>query len=264
MKLAGDFVFDAEVHDVWDALFDPAVLAAVMPGCEKLDKVDGSFVGEIKVKVGPIQGKFSGKVDLDEIDAPRSYRMIVDGRGTQGFVKATARVELAAEGTATRITYDADAHVGGRIASVGQRLVETAARAIVAESLTNLNDNIRIRTEALRAARREEPPAPEPDGLPAPAPVGLPAPAPVPVPVPAPDSGGPPQEPPVNVPAPEAAGPPHGPPQKPPAPTPGITYKRADASRIARSVARDVGKVLLPWIIAAVATVALIICLLTR
>lgn len=256
MKLAGDFVFDAEVHDVWDALFDPAVLAAVMPGCEKLDKIDGSFVGEIKVKVGPIQGKFSGKVDLDEIDAPRSYRMIVDGRGTQGFVKATARVELAAEGTATRITYDADAHVGGRIASVGQRLVETAARAIVAESLTNLNDNIRIRTEALRAARREEPPAPEPDGQPREPPA------------PVPESGGPPQAPPQEPPAPmtepEAGAPTQGPPQEHPAPTSGIAYKRADASRIARSVARDVGKVLLPWIIAAVATIALIICLLTR
>src|SRR4051812_8097702 len=130
MKLAGEYVFEAEIQEVWDALFDPAVLAAVMPGCEKLELVDGAYVGEIKVKVGPIQGKFAGKVDLLDQVPPTSYRMIVDGKGPQGFVKATATIVLAAEGTSTRIKYDSDAQVGGKIATVGQRLVETSARAI--------------------------------------------------------------------------------------------------------------------------------------
>ena len=104
MKLEGDYLFEATVPEVWSALFDPVILAAVMPGCEKLELVDGHYVGEIKVKVGPIQGKFTGKVDLKDKVEPESYTMIVDGRGAPGFVKATAAVKLAAEGTGTRET----------------------------------------------------------------------------------------------------------------------------------------------------------------
>ena len=64
MKLEGDYRFDATVKDVWDALFDPAVLAAALPGCEKLERVDGQFVGQMKIKIGPVSGSFTGKVDL--------------------------------------------------------------------------------------------------------------------------------------------------------------------------------------------------------
>jgi len=152
MKLEGDYVFDATVPEVWSALFDPVILAAVMPGCEKLDLVDGQYVGEIKVKVGPIQGKFTGKVDLKDKVEPESYTMIVDGRGAPGFVKATAAVKLAPEGERTRVFYDTDAQVGGKIASVGQRLLDASARAIVAQSLEGLHANIKLRAAAHREA----------------------------------------------------------------------------------------------------------------
>jgi carbon monoxide dehydrogenase subunit G len=152
MKLEGDYLFDATVPEVWSALFDPVILAAVMPGCEKLDLIDGQYVGEIKVKVGPIQGKFTGKVDLKDKDEPHSYTMVVDGRGAPGFVKATAGVKLTAEGTGTRVFYDTDAQVGGKIASVGQRLLEASARAIVAQSLEGLHTNIKLRAAAHREA----------------------------------------------------------------------------------------------------------------
>ena len=152
MKLEGDYVFDATVPEVWSALFDPVILAAVMPGCEKLELVDGQYVGEIKVKVGPIQGKFTGKVDLKDKVEPESYTMIVDGRGAPGFVKATAAVKLAAEGERTRVFYDTDAQVGGKIASVGQRLLDASARAIVAQSLEGLHTNIKLRAAAHREA----------------------------------------------------------------------------------------------------------------
>ncbi len=152
MKLEGDYVFDASVPEVWSALFDPVILAAVMPGCEKLDLVDGQYVGEIKVKVGPIQGKFTGKVDLKDKVEPESYTMIVDGRGAPGFVKATAAVKLAAEGERTRVFYDTDAQIGGKIASVGQRLLDASARAIVAQSLEGLHANIKLRAAAYREA----------------------------------------------------------------------------------------------------------------
>jgi uncharacterized protein len=152
MKLEGDYLFEASVPEVWSALFDPVILAAVMPGCEKLELVDGHYVGEIKVKVGPIQGKFTGKVDLKDKIEPLSYTMVVDGRGAPGFIKATALVKLAPEGDATRVTYDSDAQIGGKIASVGQRLIEASARAIVAQSLEGLHTNIKLRAAAYREA----------------------------------------------------------------------------------------------------------------
>jgi carbon monoxide dehydrogenase subunit G len=152
MKLEGNYLFEASVPEVWAALFDPIVLAAVLPGCEKLELVDGQFVGQLKIKVGPISGSFSGKVDLKDKVEPTSYTMIVDGRGAPGFVNATASVRLEADGTNTRIFYDADAQIGGKIASVGQRLVEASARAIVAQSLEGLHENIKLRAAAYRAA----------------------------------------------------------------------------------------------------------------
>jgi carbon monoxide dehydrogenase subunit G len=162
MKLEGDYLFEATVPEVWSALFDPVILAAVMPGCDKLELVDGHYVGDIKVKVGPIQGNFTGKVDLKDKVEPESYTMIVDGRGAPGFVKATAHVKLAAEGDATRVHYDTDAQVGGKIASVGQRLLEASARAIVAQSLEGLHANIKLRAAAYREASAQPPPAAAP------------------------------------------------------------------------------------------------------
>jgi uncharacterized protein len=160
VKLEGDYRFDAAVQDVWNALFDPAVLAAALPGCEKLDLVDGAYVGEMTIKVGPISGKFTGKVQLEDKVEPSPagqeagalgsmtrghYKMIVDGRGPQGFMKATAAIGLAADGDGTKLHYDADAQIGGKIASVGQRLIDASARAITKQALDNLHENIKRR-----------------------------------------------------------------------------------------------------------------------
>jgi hypothetical protein len=215
MKLEGDYRFDASVQEVWDALFDPAILAAVMPGCEKLELIDGHYVGEIKIKVGPVQGKFTGKVELVDREEPRSYRMIVDGRGAPGFVKANATVALEPDGDGTRIRYDADAQVGGKLASVGQRLLEASSRAIVAQSLDGLHANIKLRAAAYREAAKAAPPA-------------EPAPA-EPAPPPAPAE-------PVAPPAPVA----------PPSPAVEFTPIKVEQSALAKSVAKEVASTLFP------------------
>ena len=145
MKLAGDYKFEAPVAEVWKALLDPVVLAAVMPGCEKLQLVDGAYVGELNIKVGPVQGKFQGKVILSDVEEEQGYTMTVDGRGAPGFVKAKAAVKLTPVGDETTMEYDADAQVGGRIASVGQRLIDSSAKAIIKESLEGLNANVKAR-----------------------------------------------------------------------------------------------------------------------
>jgi carbon monoxide dehydrogenase subunit G len=163
MKIAGDYLFEAGVQDVWDALFDPEVLAAAMPGCEKLEVVDGDFVGEMTIKVGPISGKFSGRVHVEDRREPQGYKMVVDGKGGPGFVKATANLALAAEGEGTRLTYQADAQIGGKIASVGERLLDASAKAITKQSLDGLHENVKIRAAAKKAAMTApEAPAPTP------------------------------------------------------------------------------------------------------
>lgn len=184
MKLEGNYRFDAPLRAVWNALQDPDMLAATLPGCDKLTREGNQFTGELNVKIGPVQGKFDGKVDLTEIVEPESFTMLVDGRGGPGFVKASAKVKLSPEGDATRIDYDADVTVGGKIASVGQRLIDASARAIVKQSLEGLNERLKAMA----------PPPPPPPGIAgagvAPAAVGSPEPitdgAPPPPPPPPP------------------------------------------------------------------------------
>jgi carbon monoxide dehydrogenase subunit G len=260
MKLEGDYSFEAGIQEVWDALFDPAVLAAVMPGCEKLELVDGSYLGEIKVKVGPIQGKFSGKVDLSDMVEPKSYKMVVDGKGSTGFVKATATIALESVGTGTKVTYDAEAQVGGKIASVGQRLVETSAKAIVKQSLEGLAENIKIRSAAYRAH------AVAVAATPVPAPV-LVAPKPV---VQEAESvieavadvvkAIPEVVMPTELAKPEAA----APKLVPAVSAPVIEYKKADAGKLAGAVAKEVTKTLAPILLVVAVVIALVIYLFVR
>lgn len=159
MKLNGEYEFEAPREEVWKALLDPEVLASILPGCDKLELEDGTYKGILKVKVGPVQGKFNGKVTLKDIQDNEGYRMAVDGKGQQGFVKADAGVVLSdAEGGQTHMVYDADAKVGGKIASVGQRLIDASAKAIIKQSLENLHETVKARAShsASVAAAEEE------------------------------------------------------------------------------------------------------------
>ena len=170
MKLEGSYSFEAPLETVWQGLFDPEVLARTLPGCEKLEREGNQFRGDINVKMGPVQGKFQGKVDITDIKERESYTMIVDGRGPAGFGKATAQMRVQAEGTGTRLDYDSDVTVGGKIASVGQRLIDASSRAIVKQSLEGLNEQIKAlatRPAAPPAVPAPAAPAPEPPAGPA-------------------------------------------------------------------------------------------------
>lgn len=147
MKLAGDYTFDAPRDQVWDALFDPEILASVMPGCKKLEMVgEQEYKGVLEIKVGPVQGRFDGKIRLHDIREPDSYQMEIDGRGAPGFVKAEAMVRLEEHEGGTKLIYDSDATVGGRVATVGQRLLDSSAKAITKQSLEGLSKVIEGRS----------------------------------------------------------------------------------------------------------------------
>ena len=153
VKLAGSHEFDAPKEAVWEALLDPDVLSRILPGCKQLDRSgENEFKGEITIRVGPVQGSFNGTVNLKDIDPPNSYRMELAGQGRPGYVKGTGALRL--EGDApTTLHYDGDAQLSGRIASVGQRLVDSTARSLTRQGLQSLESII---------AARLQPPEPEP------------------------------------------------------------------------------------------------------
>ncbi len=160
MNVSGDYVFEGGQELVWGVLLDPEVLRSVLPGCEKLELVgEDSYEGDLQVKVGPVQGKFHARIDLEDVEKPHSYTLKVDGRGAPGFVNATGRLKLMAAGDRTNVSYEGDARVGGRLASVGQRLIESSAKAIIQESMDGLNNAVKARVEARETG--EEPPPPE-------------------------------------------------------------------------------------------------------
>ncbi len=148
MKLEGTYTFDAPRKVVWDALFDPIVLAKVIPGCEKLEQIgENEYKGLLKIRVGPVQGKFQGKVTLLDIVEPDNYRLIVDGKGAPGFMKGEGVVRLETQGDSTVMHYDGEAQVGGRIANVGQRLMDSSAKSLTKQSLKALDKQIQARLQ---------------------------------------------------------------------------------------------------------------------
>lgn len=140
MTMTGEVVLPAPKEVVWAKLNDPETLKACIPGCESLDATSPTeFQAVAKVKVGPVSARFKGKVSLLDIDAPNGYRLQGEGEGgIAGFAKggATVRLEDAEPGT-TRLTYDVNATVGGKIAQLGGRLVNSVAKKNADEFFAN-------------------------------------------------------------------------------------------------------------------------------
>ena len=132
MKLAGQYVLPASPAKVWALLTDPNRLAKLLPGCERLDP-DGPdrFKAAVKFGIAAISGKYAGTIEFAEKKPPKSIRMKLSGKGVPGFVDGVGHIELAGKDGQTELRYTGEAQVGGMIASVGQRMIEGAARKIV-------------------------------------------------------------------------------------------------------------------------------------
>ena len=139
MQQTGEYEIAASLQAVWDALNDPDVLGACITGCQEVTRVDEQhFDVRVKAKVGPVSATFQASLELKDLDPPRSY--VIEGGvkgGAAGFGKGTAAVQLTEAGTAdapsTRLSYTVDASVGGKLAQVGSRLVDGAARKMADE-----------------------------------------------------------------------------------------------------------------------------------
>lgn len=131
MDLTGEYTIPASREKVWSALNDPEMLKICIPGCEKLEKIsDTEFTTRVTAKIGIVKAKFKGAVELSDINAPNSYTISGKGQGgIAGFAKGGANVTLTSdtEGN-TILTYEAKAILGGKLASVGSRVIQGIAK----------------------------------------------------------------------------------------------------------------------------------------
>ena len=132
MNLQGERRIPASVEQTWTALNDPETLKACITGCESLEQTgDNEYLAVLGLKIGPVNAKFKGKLQLTDIVPMESYRINFEGQGgVAGFGKGHAEVKLSPEGEATLLKYDAQAQVGGKIAQIGSRLVASAAAKV--------------------------------------------------------------------------------------------------------------------------------------
>lgn len=130
MEQSGEYLINAGREAVWLALNDPDVLARCIEGCQAMRKInDEHFQTRVKARIGPVSATFDLDLQLSDVQAPSSYR--IEGKvkgGPAGFGKGAADVSLAAEGAATRLRYAVQASVGGKLAQIGSRLLDGAAR----------------------------------------------------------------------------------------------------------------------------------------
>ena len=132
MDFSGEYRIPAPRQKVWEALNDPAILQQAIPGCETLEKTsDTEMKAQVRMRIGPVSARFGGKVTLSDFDPPNSYRISGEGQGgAAGFAKGGAVVKLAEDGGDTVLTYNADAQVGGKIAQLGGRLIDSTAKKL--------------------------------------------------------------------------------------------------------------------------------------
>jgi uncharacterized protein len=162
VKVDGSYTFQAPQDAVWQAVLDPDVLSKVIPGSEDLEQIgENQYQARMKIRIGPVQGVFSGTVELSDVAEPHSYHLQVDGKGAPGFVKGEGDLRLEPQGDQTVLHYEGDAQVGGRLASVGQRLMDSSAQALIRQSLEALDAQIqaRLRGEAGEAVPAAVPPS---------------------------------------------------------------------------------------------------------
>jgi len=147
MKLEGEYTFQGNREEVWKLLQDPEILASSMPGTKKLEKTgEDEYESEMQVRVGPVNGIFTSKIVLKDKTPPQNYTMVVDSRGNAGFAKGTALVTLTEpEPGVTLMKYEAELNVGGRLASVGQRLLDTVGKSMTRQGLEAMNKALQAR-----------------------------------------------------------------------------------------------------------------------
>lgn len=144
MELTGEHRIPAPRQVVWEALHDPQILRECITGCQSLDMADdGTMKAKVTAKVGPVKATFDADVEIVNENAPVSYTLQGEGKGgVAGFAKGKADVSLAEDGTDTILTYSAEAKIGGKLAQLGSRLVDSTAKKYAADFFTCLSEKV--------------------------------------------------------------------------------------------------------------------------
>ena len=138
MEMTGEFRIPAPRQRVWEGLNDPEILKSSIPGCQTIEKLsDTEFTAKVLAQVGPVKANFAGKVTLADLNPPQSYTIAGEGTGgVAGFAKGNAKVNLDEDGGATVLHYAVQAHVGGKLAQIGSRLIDSVARRMAENFFT--------------------------------------------------------------------------------------------------------------------------------
>jgi uncharacterized protein len=150
MKLEGEYTFNGPREEVWKLVRDPDVLSTALPGTQKLNKLsDQEYEGAMNIHIGPMTGVFSGKLLVSDEVPPESCTLTVEGKGAAGFGKGTGHVQLLEQPEGkTLMKYTGDLQIGGKLASTGQRMIETVSKSMVRQGLEALDKALQARVAA--------------------------------------------------------------------------------------------------------------------
>lgn len=158
MEMTGEYKIPAPREKVWEALNDPEILKLCIPGCQEMSKEsDTELSATVKSKVGPVSATFKGKVTLSDVDAPNGYKISGEGTGgVAGFAKGGAEVSLADDGDGTLLNYTATGQVGGKLAQIGSRLIDSTAKKMANEFFGKFAEVVAAENAAPEAAQEAE------------------------------------------------------------------------------------------------------------
>lgn len=162
MEMSGEELISAPKEQVWAALNDPEVLRQAIPSCQSVDKTDDtSFAATVKVKIGPVKATFKGQVTLSNIDAPNGYTITGEGKGgAAGFGKGGADISLSDTDGGTLLSYNVKASVGGKMAQIGSRLIDSTAKKLAGDFFKNFNELVSVSEPEETPTIAESTPAP--------------------------------------------------------------------------------------------------------
>jgi carbon monoxide dehydrogenase subunit G len=141
LKVSGAYQLPVSRERAYELLQDPDVLARAMPGCDGLEKIgENEYAMKMKLAMATVSGLFAGKVTIADQNPPQSFRLVVEGSGKIGFMKGEGKLDLVPSESGTTISYDGDVQVGGTIAAVGQRLLDTTSRMMIKRFFDKLGE----------------------------------------------------------------------------------------------------------------------------
>jgi uncharacterized protein len=143
MKLSETYTFKAAQEKVFAALVDPSILQKCIDGCEKMEKTgEDSYAAHLKIGVAGIKGTYVGKIRIAEQHPPESFTLQAEGKGSSGWVKGTAKIQVSPKDEGSEVRCDSEGQVGGLIAAVGSRLVEAVGKKMLDEFFRKLGEQV--------------------------------------------------------------------------------------------------------------------------